>query len=153
MGAVVEHVLGQQVVVAGHGHARPERLPHGGDGGQERVVAGRQAEAVLGHDPPVAGLHVEHVEVVGEPGARVQTPAGRGDPAEDGGVVQVGVGQRAAGQEADGEALAGAVVQHGRADARGGGRHRVGVLVLAVDPEQVVRLDRGAGRCRCRRRW
>jgi hypothetical protein len=55
--------------------------------------------------------------------------------------VQVGVRQRAAGQEADGEALAGAVVQHGRADARGGRGHRVGVLVLAVDPEQVVRLD------------
>jgi thiamine kinase-like enzyme len=71
---------------------------------------------VLVHDPPVAGLHLEHVEVVDEARARVQPAARRRDPVQDVGAVQVGVAERPAGQEADGEALTGPVVQDRRTD-------------------------------------
>ena len=66
----------------------------------------------------------------------VQPPAGRRDPDQDGRGVEVGVGEGAARQEADDQALALAVVQHRRTDARLVRGDGVGVLGVAVDAEQ-----------------
>ena len=71
-----------------------------------------------------------------EPRPGVQPPAGRGHPGQHLGGVQVGVGQRAPGQEPDGQPDPGPVVQHRRPDPGLGGGHRVGVLVVPVDAQQ-----------------
>jgi hypothetical protein len=99
---------------------------------------------VLRDDPPVAGLHGEHVELPDEPGPGVQPPAGVGDQPEDVGGVQVLVGEGAARQELDRDALAGPVVHHGRPDAGGRGGHAVAVLGVAVDLQQLRARARDA---------
>ena len=79
-------------------------------------------------------------------GPCVQLPAGRGDQREDRRVVQVVVGQGAAGQELDADALPGAVVHHRRPDARLRRGHAVAVLGVAVDLQQLASPGRGCGR-------
>ena len=119
----------------------PSASPHRVDGGQELVVAGRQPEAVLGHDPQVAALHLEHVEVAGEPRAR-RAAAGRPrrpGPGRRGSRRSASV-ERAGRQEADGEARRrGGSAAPGAPTPAVGRGHRVGVLGVAVDREQVVR--------------
>jgi hypothetical protein len=67
-------------------------------------------------------------------GPACRRPAGRGDQGEDRRVVQVVVGQGAAGQELDADALPRAVVHHRRPDPGLRRGHAVAVLGVAVDP-------------------
>ena len=76
-----DEVLGQQIVVARH--RRLGTHPHGGlelaDPGLELLVAVGQAEVAPADDLEVGRLDLEHVEVLQEPPAAVETPARRGD--------------------------------------------------------------------------
>ena len=97
--AVVEVVLGQEIVVAGHGRERPDG--QGGlDARQERdpvAVARRDGHRVLVHDAQVELRQAEHVEVVPEAWAGVQAPKRRGDAGGHAGLGEGGIRHRPAG--------------------------------------------------------
>ena len=136
--AVVEHVRGEQVVVARH-----ERLRRQGEDlldalGErlERDVGGRHPEAVLAHDVEVLAAQREHVEPAEEGRARRAAGAARAASRRQVG-GDVGVGPGAAGQEPDDhDAAALEVVDDGRPDAGGGRGQGVDVLRVPVDAEQ-----------------
>src|SRR5664280_2062352 len=93
---VVDEVPGQQIVVARH-----RRLTPDGQGAPDpRHVTGevevvrREPEAPVPHLTQVAGLDVEHVEVVDEPAATVQLTAGRRHALDHPGSTEIVVAER-----------------------------------------------------------
>jgi hypothetical protein len=143
--ADVDEVLGEQVVVARHRAlvAQRERLADRADLRCELVIAGRQAEAALADEPPVARLDLEHVEVAEAATPRVQPAARVCDPVEAIAPAQVLGALRLPLDELEHEDRAlGEVVDDVRADTRLGRADRGVVLVLAVDGEQARVLAR-----------
>jgi hypothetical protein len=139
--AVVDEVRGEQVVVAGHRGALPDRQ-RGGDPVRVRhqlEVPVRQPEAPLLDDPEVAALHREHVEVPGEPRPGVQRPADRRDPLEHRSLAQVVRRKGPALDPGDDQRVVlRQVPEHLRRRAALGSPSRVDVLGVAVDREQVA---------------
>ena len=114
-----------------HGFA----IPAGYDDLMPRVEDARKALA--GHRPVVA-LVGEHVELTAEPRPGVQLPACPGDTADvaRSGHVVVAVGAPVDVAEHE-QAVAGVIGDHGGADAGLRRGHRVVVLVIPVDSQQV----------------
>ncbi len=113
-------------------------------GGELEVALG-QPQAALLHDPDVALLHAEHVEVVAERPAGVQLAAclrhlGRRSPRRRSSALIVDALDEVEHERAE----LGQVGDDARADAGLGGRQRVLVLVVAVDREQPGVLGRHA---------
>ena len=151
---VVDEVRGQQVVVARHGilSAGRQRLLGRAELRRQVVVSGWDREATGPGRRQVAPLDVEHVEVVAEPPARVQAAARLGDAAQVAGRGHVPRLQGPALEVADDQQAVLGAVLHDRRPGPGRGRgHRVAVLAVPVDRQQLAAVggdprDEGAGR-------
>ena len=123
--ADVDEVLGEEVVVArdralvadGHGLLDCPHLR------LELEVAFRESKAPLLHDPQVASLDVEHVEVIAKPSRAMELPAGCGSEIELVAAPEVLGGLRRTLDELEHEhRLLGQVGDHGSSHSGFGGR-------------------------------
>src|SRR5207253_40969 len=120
----------------------------------ELLVPRGQAETALADDLEVAGLDLEHVEVLQEAPAAVETAAGLGDPGEVAAGPQLLSVHHLAVEVAEDEGVVlGTRGHEGGADTGLGRGDRVVHLVLPVDREQARVLsedphDLAAGRAR-----
>ena len=122
-----------------------ERLLGGAELRQQVVVPGRDPEAVGPGHRQVPPLDVEHVEVVDEPPAGVQAAARLRDARDVAGVGHVRRAERPALEVADHQhAVLGAVLDDRRPGACGRRDHRVLVLAVTVDGEQLTAAGRQA---------
>src|SRR5206468_584582 len=138
---VVDEVRGQQVVVTrdrafgAHGQGLLGR----GELRRQVVIAGRDREAAGPGHRQVAPLDGEHVEIVTEPAARVQAAAGGGDARDVFFLGYVGRAERPAVDVADDQqAVFGAVLEDRRPGPGRGRGHRVPVLAVPVDGQQLA---------------
>jgi hypothetical protein len=102
----------------------------------EVEVVGRQAEAPVADEPQIAGLDLEHVEVVDEPVARVEPAARLGHPFHHPGEGEVVIAECAPLDVADHQGrVLGQVLDDGCADTGHRRDHGVPVFVVPVDGE------------------
>ena len=86
----------------------------------------------------IRGLHLEHVEVADEPARPVQGRQAAAILRSMAGLRDVGVGQCPAFDEREHQdAVLRPVLDDRRADAGRGGEHRIAVLAVAVDRQQI----------------
>ncbi len=137
--AVVEVVLGQQVVMAWHGCGtmRHERGLDPREQVEMLPVAGRDRDVAVVDEGQVALGQAEHVEVVPEAGSGVEPAERAGDAGGHPGCRQRFVRHRPRRQPLEHEhAEVGQAVDDSRTDARSGRGQRVVQLVRAIDGQE-----------------